>query len=218
MTSIIVGLILLMVLAYLGWSIIWIAPLVAGLVALMSGLDLLPAYTETYMTGFVDFAKEWFPVFLFGAIFGKLMEDVGAAQSVAYKITNIIGKDRAILGVLIAAAVLTYGGVSLFVVVFAIYPLAIAMFREADITRKLLPPTFVLGAFTFTMTAIPGTPQIQNLIPIDYFKTSPTAAPIIGITGGLIMAVGGYFYLKMAYKSSSQVKEMLSPNLKAGMM
>jgi H+/gluconate symporter-like permease len=158
MTSIIIGLLLLMFLAYLGWSIIWIAPLVAGLVALMSGLDLLPAYTETYMTGFVNFAKEWFPVFLFGAIFGKLMEDVGAAQSVAYKITNIIGKDRAILGVLIAAAVLTYGGVSLFVVVFAIYPLAIAMFREADITRKLLPPTFVLGAFTFTMTALPGTP------------------------------------------------------------
>ncbi|MGM0753274.1 MAG: GntP family permease [Bacillota bacterium] len=200
MTSIIVGLILLMVLAYLGWSIIWIAPLVAGLVALMSGLDLLPAYKETYMTGFVDFAKEWFPVFLFGAIFGKLMEDVGAAQSVAFKITNIIGKDRAILGVLIAAAVLTYGGVSLFVVVFAIYPLAIAMFREADITRKLLPPTFVLGAFTFTMTAIPGTPQIQNLIPIDYFKTSPTAAPIIGIVGGLIMAAGGYFYLRWRQK------------------
>jgi H+/gluconate symporter-like permease len=90
MTSIIIGLLLLMFLAYFGWSIIWIAPLIAGLVALMSGLDLLPAYTDTYMTGFVDFAKEWIRVFLFGAIFGKLMEDVGAAQSVAYKITNII--------------------------------------------------------------------------------------------------------------------------------
>jgi len=196
MLSIIVGLALLMLLAYFGWSIIWIAPLVSAVVALFSGLDLLPAYTDTYMTGFVDFAKKWFPVFLLGAIFGKLMEDTGAAQSVAYRITRILGKKRAILGVLIAAAVLTYGGVSLFVVVFAIYPLAIALFREADISRKLLPGTFALGAFTFTMTALPGTPQIQNLIPIPYFKTTPLAAPIMGIVAGLIMAVGGYLYLK----------------------
>lgn len=196
MFSIIVGLVLLMLLAYLGWSIIWIAPLVSAVVALLSGLDLLPAYTQTYMTGFVDFAKQWFPVFLLGAIFGKLMEDTGAAQSVAFKITKLIGKKRAILGVLIAAAVLTYGGVSLFVVVFAIYPLAIALFREADISRKLLPGTFALGAFTFTMTALPGTPQIQNLIPIPYFKSTPLSAPIMGIVAGLIMAVGGYLYLK----------------------
>ncbi|WP_026689670.1 GntP family permease [Alteribacter aurantiacus] len=196
MTSIIIGLLLLITLAYLGWSIIWIAPLISGLVALMSGMDVLPTYRDTYMTGFVDFAQEWFPVFLLGAIFGKLMEDTGAAQSVAFSITRVIGKTRAILGVLIAAAVLTYGGVSLFVVVFAIYPLAVALFKEANISRKLLPGTFALGAFTFTMTAIPGTPQIQNLIPMVYYNTTPMAAPFMGIVAALIMAVGGYFYLK----------------------
>ncbi|WP_240620385.1 GntP family permease, partial [Peribacillus acanthi] len=211
MLSIFLGLILLMGLAYLGWSIIWIAPLTAAVVALTSGLDLLPTYLETYMTGFVEFTKKWFPVFLFGAIFGKLMEDTGAAQSVAFLITKLIGKKRAILGVLIAAAVLTYGGVSLFVVVFAIYPLAIALFREAGISRKLLPGTFALGAFTFTMTALPGTPQIQNLIPMDYFKTTPTAAPIIGIVTGLVMAVGGYFYLSWREKRLTKAGETYTP-------
>ena len=196
MLTIVFGLILLMVLAYFGMSILWIAPLVAGIVAFLSGLDVLSTFTDTYMSGFVGFTKSWFPVFLLGAIFGKLMENTGAAKSVAAKITALIGGKRAILGVLVAGAILTYGGVSLFVVVFALYPIALSLFREANISRKLLVPTFVLGLFTFTMTAVPGTPQIQNLIPMESFGTTPMAAPIIGIVTALIMAVGGYFWLK----------------------
>lgn len=196
MFGILLGLLVLMVLAYLGWSIIWVAPIAAGVVALTGGLDILEAYKDTYMGGFVSFAKAWFPVFMLGAIFGKLMEDTGMARSVAVALTKIIGTKRAILGVLASAAVLTYGGVSLFVVVFAVYPLALSLFREANISRRLIPPTVALGAFTFTMTAIPGTPQIQNLIPMDYFKTGPMAAPVMGIIGAVIMAGGGYFYLR----------------------
>ncbi|MCK6259344.1 GntP family permease [Fictibacillus sp. KIGAM418] len=196
MISILIGLALLMFFAYLGWSIIWVAPVVAGIVALLSGLNLLDAYTNTYMTGFVNFTKQWFPIFLLGAVLGKLMEDTGAAKSVALQFTKYIGEKRAILGVLVASAVLTYGGVSLFVVVFAIYPIALALFKKANISRKLIAPTIVLGAFTFTMTAVPGTPQIQNLIPMNTFKTTPMAGSMIGIVTTLIMAVGGYFWLK----------------------
>lgn len=200
MLGILLGLIVLMGLAYLGWSILWVAPIAAGVVAVTGGLDLLDAYTDTYMGGFVDFAKAWFPVFMLGAIFGKLMEDTGMARSVAIALTKVIGTQRAILGVIVSAAVLTYGGVSLFVVVFAIYPLALTLFKEADISRKLIPGTVALGAFTFTMTAMPGTPQIQNLIPMEYFQTSATAAPIMGIIATLVMAVGGYFYLRWREK------------------
>lgn len=196
MFGIFLGLVVLMVLAYIGWSIIWVAPIAAGVVALTGGLDLLDAYKDTYMGGFVDFAKSWFPVFMLGAIFGKLMEDTGMARSVAVAFTRVIGTNRAILGVLVSAAVLTYGGVSLFVVVFAVYPLALSLFREADISRKLIPATVALGAFTFTMTALPGSPQIQNLIPMEYFETDAMAAPVMGIIAGIIMAVGGYLYLR----------------------
>ena len=170
MLGIILGLALLMILAYRGMSIIWIAPICAMIVAVSGGLDLLPAYTDSYMTGFVGFAKNWFPVFMLGAIFGKIMDESGAAKSVAHAVINIIGKKFAILAVVLACAVLTYGGISLFVVVFAIYPLALALFREANITRKLIPGAIALGSFTFTMTAIPGSPQIQNLIPMQYFE------------------------------------------------
>ncbi|MDR5659110.1 GntP family permease [Serpentinicella sp. ANB-PHB4] len=193
--GIILGLALLMFLAYKGMSIIWIAPLCALVVALTGGLDLLPAYTDTYMTGLVGFARSWFPAFLLGAIFGKVMDESGAARSVAYWITRLIGTKFAVAAVVIACGVLTWGGVSLFVVVFAIYPLAVALFREANISRKLIPGAIALGSFTFTMTAIPGTPQIQNMIPTDYFGTSAYAAPIMGIVGAAIMLFGGLAYL-----------------------
>lgn len=195
MLGIILGLALLMFLAYKGMSIIWIAPICAMIVAVTGGLDLLPAYTDAYMSGFVGFAKNWFPVFMLGAIFGKVMDESGAAKSVAHFVINIIGKKFAILAVVLACAVLTYGGISLFVVVFAIYPLALALFREANITRKLIPGAIALGSFTFTMTALPGSPQIQNLIPMQYFGTTPTAAPIMGIVGALIMLGGGMAWL-----------------------
>ena len=207
MFGIIIGLALLMFLAYKGMSIIWVAPICAAIVALTGGLELLPAYTDTYMTGFVNFTKSWFPVFMLGAIFGKVMDESGAARSVAFWITKLIGTKFAIAAVVAACGILTYGGVSLFVVVFAIYPLAVALFREADLSRKLIPGSIALGAFTFTMTALPGTPQIQNLIPMQYFGTTPTAAPIIGVVGAIVMAGGGLLWMNYSQKKLTAAGE-----------
>lgn len=201
MLGIVLGLVLLIILAYRGWSIIWIAPICAGVVAIFGGLDLLDAYTNTYMQGFVDFTKSWFPVFMLGAIFGKLMEYSGMAQSVAQGIIRLFGQEQAIVGVIMASAALAYGGISVFVVVFAIYPLAVSMFRQADIPRRLMPATITAGMMTFAMTALPGTPQIQNLIPTDYFNTTATAAPIMGLAASLVMGGGAYFYLSRREKS-----------------
>ncbi|MBB6446878.1 GntP family permease [Bacillus benzoevorans] len=200
MVSILIGLAVLVALSYIGWSIIWVAPLAAGVVALLSGLDFFDAYTNTYMTGLVGFVQKWFPLFLLGAIFGKLMEATGAAKSIAVKVSQLIGTKRALLGVLLATSILAYGGVSVFVIVFAIYPIAIELFREANISRKLIVPTIMLGLGTYAMASIPGSPQIHNLIPMPYFHTTPTAAPIIGIVTALIMAVGGYLYLAFSQK------------------
>src|SRR5690625_4098000 len=121
-----------MILAYLGWSMIWIAPFCGDVVAMFGGLDLLESYTGPYMQGFVDFTKSWFPVFTLGAIFGKLMEASGMAQSVATKIIQFIGVKQATLGVVLASSVLAYGGISVFVVVFCVYPLALNLFKQAD--------------------------------------------------------------------------------------
>lgn len=200
MLSILLGLIVLVFLAYKGYNIIWVAPVAAMIVAVLGGLELFTAYTETYMDGLVGFAKSWFPIFLFGAVFGKMMEITGLASSVAKILAKVIGSKRAILAVVISCAVLTYGGVSLFVVVFAIYPLALELYKEADITRKLIPGAIALGAFTFTMTALPGSPQLNNLIAARYLGTTAMASPILGIIAAVIMLVGGYLYLSWREK------------------
>src|SRR5690606_9944491 len=124
-------------------------------------------------------------------VFGKLMEASGAAQVIAQGIVAGLGEQRAILSIVLACAVLTYGGVSLFVVAFAVYPIAAALFRHANVPKRLIPGTIALGAFTFTMTALPGTPAIQNAIPMPYFGTTPFAAPGLGLIGGVVMLVLG---------------------------
>jgi len=200
MLGIVVGLILLMVLAYKGISTIWAAPICALIVALTGGLDVLDAYTVTYMQGFVGFTASWFPAFMLGAIFGKVMEATGAAHSVGYWVVKVLGAKRAILAVVLSCAAMTYGGISLFVAIFVVYPIALSLYREANVPRELIPGTFTLGAFTFTMTALPGSPQIQNLIPMQYFGTTPNAAPVLGVISAVIMFVLGMIWLTYRQK------------------
>lgn len=186
---------LLMFMAYRGYPVILFAPIFALLAAVLSGLPLLPTYTEVFMVKAVNYVKLYFPIFLLGAIFGKVMEYSGAARSIAKGLTSTLGKNQAILAVMLTCAVLTYGGVSLFVVAFAVYPFAAALFREANIPKRLIPATIALGAFTFTMDSFPGTPQIQNIIPTAYYKTTAFAAPVIGTIGGLLIAGLGLWWL-----------------------
>ena len=185
--GILVSLGLLIFLAYRGITVLVLAPLLAIVAVLFNGgVPVLASYTEVFMTSFAGYAKAYFPLFLLGAIFGKVMDDSGSARSIAAAIVQRLGKDKAILAIVLSCALLTYGGVSLFVVAFAVYPIAAALFREAEIPKRLIPGSIALGSFTFTMTALPGSPQIQNAIPMPYFGTDTYAAPIIGIVGALI--------------------------------
>lgn len=189
------GIVVIMALAYRGWSTIWVAPIAAAIVAITSGLNLLDMYKDTYMTGFVGFTVQWFPVFMLGAIFGKLMDCTKMAKSVATGISKLFGPKFAIIAVVLAGSVLTYGGVSMFVAVFCLYPMCVVLFREADIPRRLIPAAITVGVFAYTMVCLPGSPQIQNLIPCEYFGTTAMAAPILGILTGIVMGGGGTVYL-----------------------
>jgi H+/gluconate symporter-like permease len=182
----------LMVLAYRGLSLLLLAPAMAMLAVLLAeGGPLLASYTQVFMQATGGFIIQYFPLFLLGAVFGKLMEASGSARVLADGIIRGLGPKRAILAVILSCAAMTYGGVSLFVVAFAVWPIASALFREADLPKVLIPATIALGAFTFTMTALPGTPAIQNAIPMPYFGTTPFAAPGLGlITGALMLGLG----------------------------
>ncbi len=194
--GIVIGLCLLIFLAYKGHSIIWVAPLCAVVVAVLGGLHVLDAYLGDYIKGVADYIVSWFPAFFLGAVYGKVMDMTGSARSLANKLVSVIGSKFAVLAVVIPCLLMTYGGISLFVVVFVIYPMGYAIYREANLPRTLLPGAIAFGAFGITMTAIPGTPQIQNIIPTEYYGTTATAAPLMGIIAAILIAVPGYLYLE----------------------
>lgn len=186
----------LMYFAYRGVTVLILAPLLAMLAALLSAeLPPLHALSNIFMPAATSYISKYFPVFLAGAVFGKLMGITGAATSIAHFISDKFGKKHAIAAIVVATSALTYGGVSLFVVVFAMYPIGAMLLKEADIPKRLLPACIALGAFTFTMTALPGSPQYINTMPTVYFGTDIYAAPILGLIGASIMFFGGVWFL-----------------------
>jgi len=194
--GILVGLGLLIAFAFRGWTVLVLAPLAALIAAAFSGEPLLAHWSQTFMTAAARFVGQFFPIFLLGAIFGKLMEDSGAIASIGRYLTVTLGSSRAILAVVLAGAAVTYGGVSLFVAFFVLVPMARTMFKDAGIPRRLMPATIALGTQTFTMSALPGTPAVQNAIPMPFFGTTPFAAPGLGLMASVIMLGFGLWWLQ----------------------
>jgi H+/gluconate symporter-like permease len=202
------ALFLLMFVAYRGFSVILFAPIAAMLAVLATDPSAVPTlFTSVFMERMVGFVKLYFPVFLLGAVFGKVIELSGFAQSIVAAIIGLVGKSRAILSIVLVCAVLTYGGVSLFVVVFAVYPFAAEMFRQSAIPKRLIPGAIALGAFSFTMDALPGTPQIQNIIPTAFFGTTTWAAPVLGLVGAAFILATGLAWLEWRRRQAARAGE-----------
>jgi H+/gluconate symporter-like permease len=207
LVGILLALALLMWLAFRGWSVLLVAPAAALLAAAISGEPLLAHWTETFMGSASRFVGRWLPLFLLGGLFGKLMDDSGSIASIARHLTERLGTHRTMLSVVLASAVVTYGGVSVFVAFFVLVPMAEEMFRAAAIPRRLMPATICLGAFTFTMSALPGSPSVNNAIPMPYFGTTPFAAPGLGIIASIITVAFGLWWLGRAEAAARSAGE-----------
>jgi len=202
------ALVFLMLVAYRGFSVILFAPVAALLAVLLTDPSAVPPiFTGLFMDKMAGFVRLYFPVFLLGAVFGKVIELSGFSKSIVSSVIQLVGKQRAMLSIVLVCAILTYGGVSLFVVVFAVYPFAAEMFRQSDIPKRLIPGTIALGAFTFTMDSLPGTPQIQNIIPTTFFKTNTWAAPWLGVIGALFILAVGLAYLDWRRRAAANAGE-----------
>ena len=194
----------LMFAAYRGYSVILFAPIAAlGAVLLTDPAAVAPVFSGIFMEKMVGFVKLYFPVFMLGAVFGKLIELSGFSESIVAAAVRYIGRSRANAVIVAVCALLTYGGVSLFVVVFAVYPFAAELYRQSNIPKRLMPGAIALGAFSFTMDSLPGTPQIQNIIPTTFFKTTSWAAPVLGTVGSLFIIVVGLSYLEWRRRAAA---------------
>ena len=190
--GIIFAFVLLAYMCMKGWSVFISAPICAIIVSITSGMNPLTSITDTFLSGTGNYLAQWFGLFMLGALFGKIMEASGAAASIARSVTELIGPQNAVL---LATSVMTYGGISLFVVVFVVYPFAVDLFKEADLPKRLLPGCIATGAFSYTAMAIPGSPQNQNIIPTNYFGTDPTAAPVLGCIVAIYILVVSVLYM-----------------------
>ena len=198
----------LMFVAYRGYSVILFAPVAALAAVLLTDPALVqPMFTGLFMDKMVGFLKLYFPVFVLGAVFGKLIEISGFSKSIVSATIKLVGAQRAMLSIVIVCGLLTYGGVSPFVVVFAVYPFAAELFRQSNIPKRLIPGTIALGAFTFTMDALPGSPQIQNIIPTSFFGTTSWAAPTLGVLGTVFILIMGLSYLEWRRRSALKAGE-----------
>ena len=201
---------LLIWLALRGVNIIFSALLCSILIILTSGLPLAKGLTEYFSfgpLGAFTFAGKFFLLFAAGAMFGRVMGESHAAASVALALIRKLGADRALWITVLTCALMTYGGVVIFVVIFAMYPLGLKLLQEADIPKRLFCGALALGAATFTLTALPGTPSIHNVISSVALGTDLFAGGWLGILGGLIMFAGGMWYLerqRVAAKASGE--------------
>jgi H+/gluconate symporter-like permease len=207
LVGILLALGLLIWLAYRGWSVLLLAPAAALLAAAVAREPLLANWTQTFMGSAAQFLAQFFPLFLLGALFGKLMDDSGSVTAIARFMIEKLGTRRAVLAVVLAGAAVTYGGVSVFVAFFVLGPMAQELFRTADIPRRLMPAAIGLGTLTFTMTALPGTPAIQNAIPMPFFGTTPFAAPGLGVIASAIMLAFGLWWLGRAETRARRIGE-----------
>ena len=200
--GLIISIAVLIVLAYRGVQALPLA-IVAGLVVVITnGMDIWDSFAAKYMGGYVGFIQSYFLIFAASSLYAKLMDVTGSAVAIGQKFIQWFGAKRALLVVVITSGVLTYGGVSTFVIIFAMAPITYTLFKSADIPRRHIPAVIGIGACTFTMTALPGSVQIQNIVPTQYLGTSMTAAPVLGIIASVMMFAMGYAYMAWAVKRS----------------
>ncbi|AKK02292.1 GntP family permease [Corynebacterium epidermidicanis] len=211
MIGIFLSLVVLIVLAYRGHSVVIAAPIAALLATLLSGAPLLATYTQIFMPALGKFITNFFPLFLTGAVFGRLMTVSGLAHDLAVGISKLFGPKRALLSTVLATALLTYGGVSAWVVAFTIVPIATALFQEAEIPKRLMPAAIAFGTITFAIAALPGSPQVHNVIPTKYFGTTSYAAPLIGLSGTALMLVLGMLWLEYRVRALHRAGERYMP-------
>ena len=202
--AIILALVLLSILCFKGVPVI-LASLLSSIFFLIitTPTGAFEGITTSFMAGAANFMQNYFLTFLGGALFGAIVEMSGAAESIAQAIVGRVGNRFIIVGIIIATAILTLGGVSVYVAFFAIYPFAVSLFKKADIPRRLFAAAYMVGGGTFTMT-MPFSPAIQNIIPTTYLGTTASAGMGVGLIGAVFCFLAGSIYM---HKRQQQCKK-----------
>lgn len=206
----VIGLVCLALMCLRGIPVIFASLVSAGVILLLSGADIYQGYMTNFAGGLAGFVTKFFLLFVLGALFGKLVEISGATETIARTIVGKFGEKYVMIGIILTAAVLCYGGVSVYVALFALYPLAMGLFKKADIPRRLFAGAYMAGGGTFAMTS-PFTPSVQNVIPTGYLGTTVGALPVHGIIVSLFTAAFAIWWMQLATKKAKLSGEHFIP-------
>lgn len=202
MIWLLISVVLLIVLIFFRIDILLVAPIVSVFLCLVSGLDVVDTLAEGFMPAFATFAKNNFLIFMTSAMFARAMQDTGMAASIARGISSKLGPRFAIPCVFFVSALLTYGGVSLFVVVFVVYPIALQLFKEANITRIIIPGAIAAGAFTWAAFCLPGSPQAGPIVATQNLGTNLMVLPWLGVVCAIFMCAMQLVFMNYLHKSA----------------
>ncbi len=191
--AIVIPLLLLVVLIWKRVNIAVSALLCTGLMAFMSGLNVYNCLTNDYMASFVGYIKSYWPLIFLGASFGKAMQLGGGAEDLANLLTSKLGTKYTMAVLCLTTLILGYGGVSCYVIVFVMYPIALNMLKKADLPRHLIPAIIAAGVST-AVNIGPASPSVINNIPVKYLGTSPTVLPVYSAVLAISFFIFGLIY------------------------
>ncbi|MDR1378278.1 MAG: hypothetical protein LBJ36_04430 [Synergistaceae bacterium] len=205
------GLVLYMIMK--GVNIFVVAFLCSTIVALTGDIHLYDALKGHYMRGFVGFMQANYLIFLTGTLLGKMMEVTNGAKAIAQMLVRLFGKDKAIISVPLACGILGYGGVSAFVISFCVFPIALQIFKEADLPRRFIPAALTFGCSTFAMVA-PGAPQIHNAIPASTLGTDLMAGALVGfVSCAVVLVIGCLWLFQIVRKAQAQGEHFVAKSM-----
>nr|WP_312578087.1 SLC13 family permease [Sedimentibacter sp.] len=211
MTFAIIGLFLAVIVlavgAYKGLGALTSTLLASFVVIITNGMGTWQGFSEFYMNGYVGAYAGYFLLLCCSSMYANFMSESGSATSIGYQFIDWFGRTRVLLICYAITVVLTYGGVSVFVVIYALAPIAYTLFREANLPRHLIVAATTAGSATISMTSLPGTPALTNVIPTEFLGTTLTAAPIFGIIASIAFIAMTVLYFKYAEKKARDNNE-----------
>ena len=197
--GVIAAILLLIILIYKRVSLIPASLICVLLLALTGGFSFTDLVMNHYAVSLSSFIAKYFMVFVTNALFGKVMEETLLVSAFSKMIGKLFGDRNAAYGALLVTAILSYGGISAFVIVFTVYPIFLATFKKSDLPRKLIPAGIMAASCTFPLSMLPGGAQLNNIIPTQYIGTSPMAAPLVSVVASIVTAALLFLYFRYEF-------------------
>ena len=205
--GVLLSLVVLIILVYKKVDLIPASMISIVILVATNQLSYMDIMMNNYAVSLGNFIANYFMIFVTNALFGKIMEETLLAAELSKLIGKYFGDKNAVYGAMLATAFLAYGGISVFVIVFTVYPIFLVTFQKADLPRRYIPAAIMGSSSTFALAMIPGNAQINNIIPTEYIDTTATSGFLIGIITTIVSVILLVAYFEHEFSKARKNRE-----------